>query len=158
LDWRAAALPTPRAIPGARSAGRVSVSGAWYDSQFSLIETLTSPSAALVGRTISSFQNCQPRFHTASVDSGHSSPPAEPVGRHGCPHGQDRSEVNVDQGTCGGHRRGSGIRARTWWRCAPNDSPRSLGRLTSRPTSVREHVPLQLRGRYIDERDVRAVG
>jgi hypothetical protein len=30
LVWRAAAPPTPRAIPGARNAGRVSISGAWY--------------------------------------------------------------------------------------------------------------------------------
>jgi hypothetical protein len=31
LVWRAAAPPTPRAIPGARNDGRVIISGAWYN-------------------------------------------------------------------------------------------------------------------------------
>jgi hypothetical protein len=44
---------------------------------FSLIENLTSPNTAVVGRTISSLQNHWPRFHTASTQSsGSRSAPA----------------------------------------------------------------------------------
>jgi hypothetical protein len=51
------------------------------NSDFSSIENVTSPGAALVDRAISSFRNCRPRFYTASALSRHAPSWLELAGR-----------------------------------------------------------------------------